>query len=144
VIVTYKGSPDVLVALRGNDVQVSFDMLAPLMSHMKSGVVRVLAITSDRRFPGLPDVPTIAESGVPGYQASSWNAISAPAKTPRPIIDRLNKEINTALADAEVKKKLLDLGVVARGGTPEGLKAHLASDIDKWRGVIERAKIPKQ
>jgi tripartite-type tricarboxylate transporter receptor subunit TctC len=144
VIVPYKGSPDVLVALRGNDVQVSFDMLAPLMSQMKSGVVRVLAITSDQRFPGLPDVPTIAESGVPGYQASSWNAISAPAKTPKAIIDRLSKEINAALADTEVKKKLLDLGVVARGGTPENLKTLLVSDIEKWRGVIERAKIPKQ
>jgi tripartite-type tricarboxylate transporter receptor subunit TctC len=144
VIVPYKGSPDVLVALRGNDVQVAFDMLAPLVSQMKSGVVRVLAITSDRRFPGLPDVPTIAESGVPGYQASSWNAISAPAKTPRPIIERLNKEINTALADPEVKAKLLELGVVARGGAPEDLKSLLASDIEKWRGVIERAKIPKQ
>jgi tripartite-type tricarboxylate transporter receptor subunit TctC len=144
VIVPYKGSPDVLVALRGNDVQVTFDMLAPLVSQMKSGVVRVLAITSDRRFPGLPDVPTIAESGVPGYQASSWNAISAPAKTPRPIIERLNKEINAVLADPEVKAKLLELGVVARGGTPEDLKSLLVSDIEKWRGVIERAKIPKQ
>ena len=115
VIVPYKGSPDVLVALRGNDVQVAFDMLAPIMSQLKSGVVRVIAITSDRRFPGLPDVPTVAESGVPGYQASSWNAISLPAKTPRTIIDRLNNEINTALAAPEVKNKLLDLGVVARG-----------------------------
>lgn len=144
MIVPYKGSPDVLVALRGNDVQVAFDMLAPIMSQLKSGVVRVIAITSDRRFPGLPDVPTVAESGVPGYQASSWNAISLPAKTPRAIIDRLNKEINTALAAPEVRSKLLDLGVVARGGTPEQMKTLLVSDIDKWRGVIERAKIEKQ
>ena len=144
VIVPYKGSPDVLVALRGNDVQLAFDMLAPIMSQLKSGVVRVIAITSDRRFPGLPDIPTVAESGVLGYQASSWNAISLPAKTPRPIIDRLNKEINTALAAPEVKNKLLDLGVVARGGTPEQMKTLLVSDIDKWRGVIERAKIEKQ
>jgi len=144
VIVPYKGSPDVLVALRGNDVQVAFDMLAPIMSQLKSGVVRVIAITSDRRFPGLPDVPTVAESGVPGYQASSWNAISLPVKTPRPIIDRLNKEINTILTAPEVKSKLLDLGVVARGGTPEQMKTLLVSDIDKWRSVIERAKIEKQ
>jgi len=144
VIVPYKGSPDVLVALRGNDVEVAFDMLAPIMSQLKSGVVRVLAITSDRRFPGLPDIPTVAESGIPGYQASSWNAISLPAKTPRPTIDRLNKEINTALAAPEVKSKLLDLGVVARGGTPEQMKTLLVSDIDQWRGVIERAKIEKQ
>ena len=144
MIVPYKGSPDVLVALRGNDVQVAFDMLAPIISQYKSGVVKVVAITSDRRFAGLPDIPTIAESGVPGYQASSWNAIAAPAKTPRAIIDRLNKEINTAVAAPEVKSKLLELGVTARGGTPDALKTLLTSDITKWRGVIERAKIEKQ
>ncbi len=143
-IVPYKNSPDVLVALRGNDVQVTFDMLAPIISQYKSGVVRVVAVTSDRRFPGLPNVPTIAESGVPGYQASSWNAIAAPAKTPKAIIDRLNKEINAALATQEVKSKLLELGVVARGGTPDDLKNLLVSDIKKWKGVIERAKIEKQ
>jgi tripartite-type tricarboxylate transporter receptor subunit TctC len=144
MIVPYKGSPDVLVALRGNDVHVAFDMLAPIMSQLKSGVVRVLAITSDRRFPGLPDVPTVAESGIAGYQASSWNAISVPVKTPRPITERLNKEINTALAAPEVKSKLLELGVVARGSTPDEMKSLLVSDINKWRGVIERAKIEKQ
>ena len=144
MIVPYKGSPDVLVALRGDDVQVAFDMLAPIISQYKSGVVRVIANTSDSRFPGLPDVPTVSESGVPGYQASSWNAISAPAKTPRAIIDRLNKEINAALAAPEVKSKLLELGVVGRGGTPEDLRNLLAADIKKWNGVIERAKIPKQ
>lgn len=143
-IVPYKGSPDVLVALRGNDVQLAFDMLAPIISQYKSGVIKVIAITSDRRFSGLPDIPTIAESGVPGYQASSWNAIAAPAKTPRAIIDRLNKEINTALAAPEVKSKLLELGVTARGGTPDALKTLLTSDIAKWRGVIEKAKIEKQ
>ena len=144
VIVPYKASSDVLVALRGNDVQVAFDMLAPIRPQFKSGVVNILAITSDRRFPGLPDVPTVAESGIAGYQTSSWNAISAPAKTPRPIIDRLNKEIHTALASPEVKDKLLELGVVARASTPEEMKTILVSDINKWRGVIERAKIQKQ
>ena len=144
MIVPYKGSPDVLVALRGNDVHVAFDMLAPIMSQLKSGVVRVIAVTSDRRFQGLPNVPTVAESGVAGYQASSWNAISVPAKTPQPIIDRLSKEINLALAAPEVKSKLLDLGVAARGSTPEEMKTLLVSDITKWRGVIERAKIEKQ
>ena len=143
-IVPYKASGDVLVALRGGDVQVAFDMLAPIISQFKSGVVNIIGITSDRRFPGIPDIPTIAESGIPGYQASSWNAISAPAKTPRTIIDRLNKEINVALATPEVKSKLLELGVVARGGTPEDLSKLLDSDIKKWQGVIERAKIPKQ
>ena len=143
-IVPYKGSPDVLVALRGGDVQVSFDMLAPIMAQYKSGAVNVIAITSDHRFANLPDVPTVAEGGLAGYNATSWNAIAAPAKTPQAIIEKLNKEINTALASSEVKSKLLDLGVTARGGSPDDLKNLLTSEIKKWQGVIERAKIPKQ
>jgi tripartite-type tricarboxylate transporter receptor subunit TctC len=143
-IVPYKGSPDVLVALRGGDVQVSFDMLAPIISQYKSGAVNVIAITADHRFTGLPDVPTVAESGLAGYNATSWNAIAAPAKTPAAIIEKLNKEINSALAAPEVKGKLLELGVTARGGSPDDLKNLLTSEIKKWQGVIERAKIPKQ
>jgi tripartite-type tricarboxylate transporter receptor subunit TctC len=142
--VPFKGSPAVITALRGNDVQVAFDMLAPVIPQAKSGAVKILAITSDQRFPGLPNVPTVAESGVTGYQASSWNAIAAPAKTPRAVIDRLNKEINTALASPDVKAKLQDLGVTARGSTPEQMRSLVASDIDKWRKVIEQAKIERQ
>ena len=87
--VPYKGSPAVIAALRGKDVEIAFEMLAPIIPQAQSGAVRVLAVTSDRRSPLLPDVPTVAESGVPGYQASSWNAIAAPARTPRAIVDRL-------------------------------------------------------
>jgi tripartite-type tricarboxylate transporter receptor subunit TctC len=119
-------------------------MLAPVIPQAKGGAVKILAITSDRRFPGLPDVPTVAESGVAGYQASSWNALAAPAKTPRAIVDRLNKEINAALAVPEVKEKLQGLGVTARGGTPEDLQKLLAADVEKWRRVIEQAKIQRQ
>jgi tripartite-type tricarboxylate transporter receptor subunit TctC len=125
-------------------VQVAFDMLAPIMPQAKSGAVKILAVTSDQRFPGLPDVPTVAESGVTGYQASSWNAIAAPAKTPRPIVDRLSKEIATVLAMPDVKERLQGLGVTARAGTPEQTRQLLASDVEKWRKVIEQAKIEKQ
>jgi tripartite-type tricarboxylate transporter receptor subunit TctC len=144
VTVPFKGSPAVVTALRGNEVQVAFDMLAPVMPQAKAGAVKILAITSDRRFPGLPDVPTVAESGVTGYQASSWNAIAAPAKTPRPVIDRLNKEIQTVLAMPEVKERLQGLGVTARGSTPEQMRQLLVSDIDKWRKVIETSRIERQ
>ena len=92
----------------------------------------------------LPDVPTLAESGVPGYQASSWNAICFPAKTPQAIVDKINKEIQIALAAPEVKAKLLELGIAARGSTPDEMKALVVSDTEKWRAVIERAKIEKQ
>ncbi len=142
--VPYKGSPAVITALRGHDVQVAFEMLAPVIPQAKGGAVRILAVTSDRRFPALPDVPTVAEGGVTGYQATSWNAIAAPAKTPRAIVDRLNKEIATALASPEVVKRLLDLGVTARASTPEELGKLLAADVQKWGRVIEQAKIEKQ
>ena len=143
-IVPFKGSPAVITALRGNEVQVAFEMLAPVMAQAKDGAVRILAVTGDRRFPGLPDVPTVAESGVPGYAASSWNAIAAPAKTPREIIDRLNREINAVLASAEVKEKLAAQGVTARGSSPDEMRKLLAADVEKWRRVIEQAKIERQ
>lgn len=143
-IVPFKGSPAVIEALRRNDVQVGFEMLAPIMPHAKSGDVKILAVASDRRYPGLPDVPTAAEAGVPGYTASSWNAIAAPAKTPPAIIERLNKAINEALAAPEVQQKLALQGVVARGGTPAQMGKLLDGDIEKWRKVIEDAKIERQ
>jgi len=143
-VVPFKGTPAVIVALRGNEVQAAFEILAPVISQIRSGAVKAVGVTSSRRFPGLPNVPTIGESGVPGYQASSWNGLAAPAKTPRAVIDRLNREVNAAVAAADVKQRLEDLGVVARGSTPEGLKDLLVAEIAKWRAVIERAKIEKQ
>jgi len=143
-IVPYKGSPAVITALRANDVQVAFEMLAPVVPQAKSGAVRILAVTSERRNPAFPDVPTVAESGVPGYAASSWNAIAAPAKTPAAIVERLNAEIQRALAAPEVKEKLASLGVTARGSTPDEMKRLVAGDVEKWRRVIEQAKIERQ
>lgn len=143
-IVPYKGSPAVITALRANDVQVAFEMLAPVVPQAKSGAVRILAVTSERRNPAFPDVPTVAESGVPGYAASSWNAIAAPAKTPAALAERLNAEIQRALAAPEVKEKLASLGVTARGSTPDEMKRLVAGDIEKWRRVIEQAKIERQ
>ncbi len=143
-VVPFKGTPAVVTALRGNEVQAAFEILAPVISQIKAGTVKAVAVTSNRRFPGLPNVPTVSEAGVPGYQASSWNGISAPAKTPKAIIDRLNREINAAVASPDVKQRLQELGVEARGSTPEGLKELLVTEIAKWRAVIERARIPKQ
>ena len=143
-IVPYKGSPAVITALRGHDVQVAFEMLAPVIPQAKGGAVRILAVTSERRFPGLPDVPTVAESGVPGYAATSWNAVAAPAKTPRAVIDRLNREINAALKAPDVVEKLAAQGVTARGSTPDEMRRLVAADVDKWRRVIEQARIERQ
>ncbi|TMG76342.1 MAG: tripartite tricarboxylate transporter substrate binding protein [Betaproteobacteria bacterium] len=143
-VVPFKATPAVVTALKGNDVQAAFEILAPVLAQIRGGALKPLAVTSEKRFSGLPEVPTVAESGVPGYQASSWNGIAAPARTPKGVIDRLNREVNAAAAAPEVRKRLQDLGVEARAGTPAALGALLASEIAKWHAVIERAKIEKQ
>jgi len=142
--VPFKGTPAVLTALRGNEVQAAFEFIAPALAQIKAGTLKPLAVTSKRRFSGLPDVPTVAESGVAGYEASAWNGIAAPAKTPRAIVERLNKEVNAALASPEVRQRLHGLGVEAQGSTPGEFREFLVAEIAKWKDVIERAKIPRQ
>jgi len=142
--VPYKATPAVITALRGGDVQVAFEIMAPVIAQVKAGVVKAIAVASDHRFSGLPNVPTVAESGLPGYRAYSWNGISAPAKTPRSVIDKLNREIGAALATPAVKQRLQELGVEAKASSPEALQTLLASEIAKWGAVIEKAKIAKQ
>ena len=143
-VVPFKATPAVITALKGGDVQAAFEILAPVLGQIKGGTLKPLAVTSERRYAGLPEVPTVAESGVPGYQASSWNGIAAPAKTPKAVIDRLNREVNAAAAKPEVRKRLGELGVEARAGTPQALRDLLVAEIAKWKAVIERAKIEKQ
>ena len=143
-VVPFKATPAVVTALRGNEVQAAFEILAPVLAQIKGGAVRALAVTSNRRFVGLPTVPTVAEAGVPGYQASSWNGVAAPARTPKAVVDRLNREIVAAIASPDVRKRLEELGVDARASTPAELHDLLVSEIAKWGRVIERAKIEKQ
>jgi tripartite-type tricarboxylate transporter receptor subunit TctC len=143
-VVPFKATPAVITALKSNDVAVAFEILAPVLPQIKGGVLKALAVTSDKRFSELPNVPTVAESGVRGYQAASWNGVAAPARTPRTIVDRLNLEINAAVTSSDVKLRLQGLGIDARGSTPEGLRELLVSEIAKWKAVIERAKIEKQ
>jgi tripartite-type tricarboxylate transporter receptor subunit TctC len=143
-VVPFKASSEVLTALKGGDIQLGFEILAPVMAQVKGGGLRAVAITTQSRFPGLPDVPTVIESGVPGYEVASWNGIAAPAKTPRPVVDLLNKEINAVLALPEVKQRFAELGVIPQGGSPEELAALLTKEIAKWKDVVAKAKIEKQ
>ncbi|MCX7892929.1 MAG: tripartite tricarboxylate transporter substrate binding protein [Burkholderiales bacterium] len=143
-VVPFKGTPEVVTALRANDVQVGFEILAPVIGQLKGGALRPLAVTTARRFEGLPDVPTVAESGVPGYDVASWNGIAAPARTPPAVIERLNREIVAVLALPEIRERFLELGVVPRPSTPADHRALLVAEIAKWRDVIVRAKIEKQ
>jgi tripartite-type tricarboxylate transporter receptor subunit TctC len=143
-IVPYKATPAIISSVKGKDLQAMVEILAPMLPQIRSGNLRALAVTFDHRFPGLPDVPTIAEQGVTGYEASAWNALAAPARTPKAIIDRLNREIRTAVAAPDLRQRLQDLGVDVRASSPEELRAHLISEMAKWKVVIERANIEKQ
>ena len=141
LIVPYKGSPAVLTALRAGEIDVAFEILGPMLPQLQAKVVRALAVTSDRRFATLPEVPTMREAGVPDYEVASWNALAAPAKTPPAVIDRLNAAANDALRNPAVQDKLLSLGVRAQGGTPAQLRTLLAAEIRHWGEVIRAAKI---
>jgi tripartite-type tricarboxylate transporter receptor subunit TctC len=142
--VPFKATPAIITAVKGKDLDGMVEILAPVIPHIKSGNLKALGVTFDHRFAGLPDVPTFAEAGVPGYEASAWNGVAAPAKTPRAVIERLNREISAAVAVPEVKQRLQDLGVDARASTPEALRELLISETAKWKAVVERAKIEKQ
>ena len=117
--VPYKGSAPALTDLLGGQVQIMFDNLPSALPHIKAGKLRAIAVTSTKRAPALPDLPTIAESGVPGFEASSWFGILAPAGTPREIVLRINAEANKALQAGEMKEKLLAQGAEAVGNSPE-------------------------
>jgi tripartite-type tricarboxylate transporter receptor subunit TctC len=144
LVVPYKGSPEVLTATMTGELDAAFEILSPALPQIKAGNFNAIAVTSTKRFSGLPNVPTIAESGLPNYQATSWNALAAPAKTPQTIVDRLNREINAAVAIPDVKARLLGLGIVAQGSTPAATSTLLATDIAKWGAVIAKAGIEKQ
>ena len=134
--VPYKGSSPALQDLLGGQVQVMFDNVPPSLPQIRAGKLRALAVTSATRSPALRDVPTIAESGLPGYEASSWFGVLAPAGTPPAIIAKLNAEIGAWLATPEAKEKMLALGANAAGGSPEDFAKHIAVETAKWQKVV--------
>jgi tripartite-type tricarboxylate transporter receptor subunit TctC len=143
-IVPFNGTPAVITALRGGQVDAAVEILGPVLPQIKANALRALAVTGEKRAAVLPDVPTAKESGLPTFVASSWNALAAPAKTPKDVIARLNKEITAAVNSPDVKKKLADLNVEARASSPEQAAELLASETKRWGDVITRAKIPTQ
>jgi len=143
-IVPYKNSPDIVVALLRNDVQLMVDFPPSIQGQVNDKKIRILASSGLKRSPFLPDVPTVAESGFPGYDATSWNGIFAPKGTPKEVIDTLNKAINEVVAMPDVKEKFAMLGVTAQGSTPEEVMKRLTDDIKKWDAVIAKAGIPKK
>ncbi|TFY96391.1 Bug family tripartite tricarboxylate transporter substrate binding protein [Ramlibacter rhizophilus] len=145
-IVPFNGTPALINALRGQQVDVGLDIVGPLMGQISGKALRPLALLGDKTEAKLPGVPLARETGGPlaNFNAASWNGLAVPAKTPQAAIDRLNKAINEALNQPEVKQKLTELTLHPGGSTPQQLGQRLASDIKRWGGVIERANIPKQ
>jgi tripartite-type tricarboxylate transporter receptor subunit TctC len=118
-----------------------FPSLFTALPHVKSGKLRAMAIAGSKRSALLPDVPTLKEAGVDGVDVQQWYAFFAPAKTPRPIVDRLNKALNEVLADPEIRKRIEDHGADVETSSPDQLGALVKSELAKWKGVVERAKL---
>ncbi|MEP7182332.1 MAG: tripartite tricarboxylate transporter substrate binding protein [Betaproteobacteria bacterium] len=137
--IPYKGSAPAVQDLIGGQVQLMFDNLPPSLPQIKAGKLRALAVTSATRAPALPDVPTIAEAGLPGFEASSWFGVLAPAGTPPAIIAKLNAEIAKWLATPEAKEKLSRQGANAAGGTPEDFAKHITVETAKWAKVVKES-----
>ncbi len=145
-VVPFNGTPPAITALRGGDVDAVLDILGPLMGQITGGSLLPLAVLGAKRAQQLPSVPSARESGGPlaTFDVTSWNGLAAPAKTSPAIVDRLNREMLAGLAQPDVKRKLLDLNLVAQGSTPAQLESLLTSDIQRWSEVIAKARIPRQ
>ena len=137
--VPYKGGAPAIVDLAGGQVDMMFINMPTGMPMVRGGKVKILAVSGGERTAQLPDVPTVAESGVPGFETSAWSALYAPAGTPKPAIDRINAEMVKILAMPEVRAQLAEQGAVAAGGTPQALGEFTRSEIDKWAGIIKAA-----
>ena len=135
--VPYKGSSPALTDLIGGQVQIMFDNLPSALPQIKGGRLRAIAVTSLKRAPVLPDIPTINESGLPGFEASSWFGMLAPAGTPAAIVARINAEVNKWLQSADAREKLLGQGAEAAGGSPEQFANHIRAESEKWAKVVK-------
>jgi tripartite-type tricarboxylate transporter receptor subunit TctC len=144
VIVPFRATPEVVVALLRGDVQMGIDFYAPLKPSLDNGQARAVASGGLTRSLALPNIPTVQEGGVSGFEVTAWNGLYAPAGTPSAIIETLNAALREVLADPGLKKRALELGIDARASTPAELDARMRSDIAKWGAVIARAHIPKQ
>nr|WP_245152307.1 tripartite tricarboxylate transporter substrate binding protein [Allopusillimonas soli] len=139
--VPYKGATPALNDVLAGNVSLGFMTSLGALPHMQAGKLRPIAVASPHRLADLPDVPTMAEAGLPDFDVVSWNGLAAPSGTPKPIIDKLNKEVNSILAMPDVRQRLKSLGAEPVGGTPEAFKAYVNAEIEKWGVVARKANI---
>jgi tripartite-type tricarboxylate transporter receptor subunit TctC len=135
--VPYKGSGHAVIDVVGGQIQLMFSGMSSVMPHIKAGRLRPLAVTGAKRSPAAPDVPTIAESGFPGFAATAWYGVLAPAQTPKPIVKRLHDEVLHALAQPDVKQRLESVGFEIEGSTPEQFGSYIKNEIKKWEKVVK-------
>jgi len=139
--IPYKGAGPALNDVIGNQVPIMFDNLPSSSGHIKAGTLRALAVTTAERAPSFPDVPTVAEAGIPGYETYTWNALFAPANTPEPVVARLNEAANKALADPAVVERMKEFSATIVGSTPAELGAHVKAELAKWTPIVRDANI---
>ena len=141
VHVPFNGSPPAVLATVQGETQMMFAVMQPLQAQVQAGKLRAIAVTTPKRFPLLPDVPAIAESGYPGFEALAWNGLVAPAGTPRPVIDKINAEVNAILKQPDVVQKMNAAGFDLIGGTPEDFAKLIAAETARWTPVVKRLGI---
>jgi tripartite-type tricarboxylate transporter receptor subunit TctC len=143
-IIPFRATPEAQISLLQGDIALVIDSYSSMKGNLADGKLRALASSGSKRSEATPDLATVQESGVAGYDVVSWNALFAPAGTPLEIVKTLNAALQGILADADVKRRLIELGIEARASTPQEISTRLKSDIDKWSHVIEKAGIQKQ
>ena len=139
--IPYKGGAPAITDVVTGQVEVMFSPIAIAMPHVKTGKLRSVAVTSAKRWPALPDLPTVTESGVPGYEATGWYGVVAPARTPREIVTRLNQELVKVLARPDVRQQLTTFDLEPVGDSPEHMTSHIKAEIVKWAKVVKDAKL---
>jgi tripartite-type tricarboxylate transporter receptor subunit TctC len=144
VHVPYKGNAPAITDILGGHVEMNFSGVPALVPHIQSGRLRAIAIGSRKRFPAIPEIPTFDESGVKGYEATTWFGLMAPAKTPKEIISRWNTEVDKILKNPELRERFINDGLEPMGGTPDSFGRFIRAEIDKYAKVIKAAGVPKQ
>jgi tripartite-type tricarboxylate transporter receptor subunit TctC len=142
--VPYRSTPAAITGLITNEVQVVIELIQTVQGQVQAGALRAIAVTSPERFATVPDIATFAESGLPGYDVTSWYGLSFPAGTPPAIVERVNKLLRDALASEAVRAQILKVGALVRSSTPDDLKAHIADEITKWKTVRDKAGMQPQ
>jgi tripartite-type tricarboxylate transporter receptor subunit TctC len=141
VHIPYKGGAPALTDLLGGQIQMAFSSVPAVLPHIKAGRLLALGVGSAKRSPALPNVPTIAEAGVPGYDYTTWYGIFAPVRTPQPLVAKMNAEIVKAMASPEMNERFIALGGDPEAGTPDGLRIYMANESAKWAKIIKAANI---